>query len=103
VHCFNSCVGGETEAGPADHSTGLRGGVGSTFSREQCIRPTLLTTREGLPRTGTNRRKRTLGVRGLAWEAYVSCWSSFPLQGVHRFELPRLLDISNCLFMTAIK
>jgi hypothetical protein len=30
------------------HSAGLRGGVGSTFSREQCIRPTLLMTRERL-------------------------------------------------------
>jgi hypothetical protein len=57
--------------GPTDHSAGLRGGVESTFSREQCIRPTLLTTHERLPHTG------------LAWEAYVSCWSGFPLQGVH--------------------
>jgi hypothetical protein len=30
--------------GPADHLAGLRGEVGSTFSQEQCIRPTLLTT-----------------------------------------------------------
>jgi hypothetical protein len=34
------------------------------------------------------RRKRTPGVRGLEWEAYVACWSGFPLQGVHRFESP---------------
>jgi hypothetical protein len=65
--------------GPVDHSVGLRGGVGSTFSREQCIRPTLLMTHEGLPRTGTARRKRMLSIRGLAWEIYVSCWSGFPL------------------------
>jgi hypothetical protein len=43
---------------------------------------------ERLSRTGTARRKRTLGVRGLEWEAYVTCWSGFPLQGVHRFESP---------------
>jgi hypothetical protein len=61
-----------------DHSTGLRDGVGSTFSQEQCIRRTLLTTRERLPRTGTIHRTRTLGVHGLACEAYVSCWSGFP-------------------------
>jgi hypothetical protein len=30
--------------GPVDHSAGLRGGVGGTFSREQWICPTLLTT-----------------------------------------------------------
>jgi hypothetical protein len=65
--------------GPVDHSAGLRGGVESTFSREQGIRPTLSMTRKGLSRTGTTRRKRKLGVRGLAWEACVSCCSGFPL------------------------
>jgi hypothetical protein len=29
---FNGCVGREIEEGPVDHSVGLRGGVGSTFS-----------------------------------------------------------------------
>jgi hypothetical protein len=28
------------------------------------------------------------GVRGLTWEAYVSCVSGFSMQGVHRFESP---------------
>jgi hypothetical protein len=41
---------------------------------------------ERLSRTGTARRKRTTGVRGLEWEAYVACWSGFALQGVHRFK-----------------
>jgi hypothetical protein len=86
-----------------DHSVGLRGGVGSTFSQERCIRPTLLMTRERLPRMGTARRKRTPGICGLVWEAYVSCWSDFPLQGVHRFESSRLSDMSNRLFVAAIK
>jgi hypothetical protein len=27
----------------------------------------------------------------------VACWSGFPLQGVHRFESPRLSDMSNSL------
>jgi hypothetical protein len=43
---------------------------------------------ERLSRTGTTHRKRTLGVRGLEWEAYVACWSGFLLHGVHRFESP---------------
>jgi hypothetical protein len=43
---------------------------------------------ERLSRTGTARRKCTPGVHGLEWEAYVACWSDFPLQGVHRFESP---------------
>jgi hypothetical protein len=30
-------------------------------------------------------------------EMRVACWSGFPLQGVHRFESPRLLDMSNRL------
>jgi hypothetical protein len=41
---------------------------------------------ERLSHTGTARRKRTPGMRGLEWEAYVACWSGFPLQDVHRFE-----------------
>jgi hypothetical protein len=41
---------------------------------------------ERLSHTGTTRRKRTPGVRGLEWKAYVACWSGFPLQGVHQFE-----------------
>jgi hypothetical protein len=73
--------------------------VGSPSSREQWACSTLSMTCERLPRMGTARRKRTLGVRGLAWEAYVTCWSGFPLQGVHRFESPRLSDMSNHLFV----
>jgi hypothetical protein len=67
--------------GPTDHSVGLRGGVGSTFSWEQCFHPTVLTTHERLPRTGTAHRKRTSGVRELAWEAYVLCWLGFSPTG----------------------
>jgi hypothetical protein len=32
----------------------------------------------------------------------VACWSGFPLQGVHRFESPRLSDMSNHLFVAVI-
>jgi hypothetical protein len=41
--------------------------VGSPSSQEQWTCSTLSMTRERLPRTGTARRKRTLGIRGLAW------------------------------------
>jgi hypothetical protein len=61
------------------------------------ICPTLLSQRERLPCTGTAHKKRTSGVCGLAWKAYVACVSGFPLQGVHRFESPRLSDMSNRL------
>jgi hypothetical protein len=74
--------------------------VRSPFSHEQWLCPTLSTTHERLPRTGTTRRKRALSIRGLVWEAYVSYWSGFPLQGTHRFESPRLLGMSNHLFVT---
>jgi hypothetical protein len=73
--------------------------VGSPFSREQWACSTLLMTHERLPRMGTARRKRTSGVHGLVREAYVTCWSGFFLQGVHRFESPRLSDMSNRLFV----
>jgi hypothetical protein len=55
-----------------------------------------------LSRTETARRKRTPGVHGLEWEAYVGCWYGFPMQGVHRFESPRLSDMNNHLFVAAI-
>jgi hypothetical protein len=57
---------------------------------------------ERLSCTGTACRKRMLGVRGLEWAAYMACWSGFPPQGVHRFELPRLSDMSNRLFVAVI-
>jgi hypothetical protein len=62
--------------------------VGSPSSQEQWAYSTLSMTHERLPRTGTARRKHTPGMRGLAWESYVACWSGFPLHGVHQFELP---------------
>jgi hypothetical protein len=73
--------------------------VGSPSSWEKWAFSTLSMTRERLPRTGTARRKRTSGVRGLACEAYVMCWSGFLIQGVHRFESPRLPDMCNRLFV----
>jgi hypothetical protein len=76
---------------------------GALFLRSSTIRPTLLMTYKRLPRMETAHRKRTSGVHRLAWEAYMSCWSGFPLQGVHRFESPWLSDMSNRLFVAAIK
>jgi hypothetical protein len=32
----------------------------------------------------------------------MACWLGLPLQGVHRFESPRFLDMSNRLFVTVI-
>jgi hypothetical protein len=58
----------------------LTPGVGACFD--------FVGASERLSRTGTAHRKRMPSVRGLEWEAYVMCWSGFPLQGVHRFESP---------------
>jgi hypothetical protein len=77
-------LGGE----PVDHSAGLGVVSGDLFLGSSRVRTTLLVVCERLPRTGTAHRKRMLGVRELAWKAYVSCWSTFPLQGIHRFESP---------------
>jgi hypothetical protein len=76
--------------------------VRNPFSREQWLCPTLSTTRERLPCTGTACRKRTSDVRGLTWEVYVSYWSGFPLQGVHRIESPWHSDMSIvCLWQSS--
>jgi hypothetical protein len=88
---------------PMDHSAKLGIVSGALFLGSSRVSPTLLVACERLPRMGTARRKRMLGVRELTWEAYVACWSGFLLQGVHRFESPRLSDMSNCLFVAAIK
>jgi hypothetical protein len=33
---------------------------------------------------------------------HVACWSGFPLQDVHRFESPQLLDMSTaCLWQSS--
>jgi hypothetical protein len=58
---------------------------------------------ERLPCMWAAHRKHMRGVRGLVREAYVSCWLDFPLQDIHWFESPRLSDMSNCLFVAAIK
>jgi hypothetical protein len=76
---------------------------GALFLKSSSIRPMLLMTYERLPRTGIAHRKRTPGVHRLNWEVYVLCWSGFPLQGVHWFESLRLSDMSNRLFVAAIK
>jgi hypothetical protein len=57
---------------------------------------------ERLSRTGIARRKRTSDVHGLEWKAYMTCWSGFPLQGVHRFESLRLSDMITLLFVAVI-
>jgi hypothetical protein len=88
---------------PTDHSVGLGVVSGALFLGSSRVRPTLLVAYERLPCTGTACRKHTLGLCGLVWEAYMSCWLGFPLQGVHRFESPRLSDMSNCFFVAAIK
>jgi hypothetical protein len=101
--CFIGWLGREAECGPADRSPGVLWIVsGALFLRSSEIYPNLSAPHERLPRTGTARRKRTSGVHGLAWEAYVSCWSDFLLQGVYRFESPRLSNMSSRLFVVVI-
>jgi hypothetical protein len=72
----------------------LLSGVGACFD--------LVGASERLSRTGTTRRKRTPGVRGLEWEAYMACWLGFLLQGVHRFKSLQPSDMSNRLFVAVI-
>jgi hypothetical protein len=88
---------------PMNYSAGLGVASGALILGSSRIRRALLMTHERLPRMGTVCRKHTSDVRGLAWEAYASCWSGFSLQGVHRFESLRLSDMSIHLFMDVIK
>jgi hypothetical protein len=81
-------LGEKLGGGPTDHSIGLGVVSGALFVRSSRDRPTLLVACERLPRIGTTHRKCTSSIRGLAWEAYVSCWSGLHQHGVHRFESP---------------
>jgi hypothetical protein len=103
LHYFISWLRRETRYGPMDRSAGMLWIVSGALFWEQWLCPTLSVTHERLLRTGITRRKRTPDICGLAWEAYVSCWSGFPVHGVHRFESSWLSDMSNRLFVAAIK
>jgi hypothetical protein len=92
-------LGEKLGGGPADHSVGLGVVSGAIFLGSSRVHPMMLMACERLPHMWTHHRKRTQGVHGLAWEVYVSCVSSFPLQGVHRSRSLRLSDMSNRLFV----
>jgi hypothetical protein len=55
-------------------------GIGACFN--------FVEASERLSRMGTTWGKHTSGVHGLKWEAYVVCWSGFPMQDVYQFESP---------------
>jgi hypothetical protein len=81
-------LGEKLGGGPTDQSADVLGIVpGALFLERSRVHPTLLMASERLLRTWTARRKRTCGICRLAQEVYISCVSSFPLQGVHQFEL----------------
>jgi hypothetical protein len=90
-------LGEKLSGGPVEYSVGLRVMSGAPSLGSSRVRPTLLMVSEILPRTWTARMKRMCGIRALARKAYVSCVSGFLLHGVHRFESPRLSDMSNRL------
>jgi hypothetical protein len=64
---------------PMDRSVRLGVVSGALFLRSSMVRPMLWMAYKRLPRMWTACRKHALGVCGLAWEAYMSCVSSFPL------------------------
>jgi hypothetical protein len=73
--------------------------VGSHFSQEQWLCPSLLVTLRKVAICG---RREICMVEGHMWTErgkHVACWSGFLLHGVHRFKSPRLSDMSNRLFV----
>jgi hypothetical protein len=103
-HCFISWLRIETGHRPTDRSADVLWIVsGAFFLGSSGLAQLCWGLCKRLPCTWTARRKHTWGVHGLAQKAYVLCWSGFPLQGVHRFKSPWLSNMSNHLFMAAIK
>jgi hypothetical protein len=76
-----------------------RGCVGSPSSRGQWICSNLLTTSWIVAICGPREIRMVEGHTRTERGKHVACWSGFPLQGVHRFELPRLSYMSNDLFV----
>jgi hypothetical protein len=66
-------LGDKLGGGPVDHSAGLGVVSGDLFLGSSRVHPMLLGACERLPHTGTSCKKHTPGVRGLAWEACMSC------------------------------
>jgi hypothetical protein len=72
--------------------------VRSPSSRGQWICSTLLMTTRKIAIHRPREIRIVDGHTQTEREKRVVCWSSFPLQGVHRFESPRLSDMSTtCL------
>jgi hypothetical protein len=71
--------------------------VGSPFSREQWPCSTLLMTMRKVAICGPCEIRMVEGHTWTERGKRVACWLGFPMQGVHRFELPRLSDMSNHL------
>jgi hypothetical protein len=76
--------------------------VGSSSSREQLSCSNLLTVVRKVAICGPREIRMVLDHTRTERGKRVACWSGFPLQGVHRFESPRLSDMSNRLFVAVI-
>jgi hypothetical protein len=76
--------------------------IGSPFSREQWPGSALLMTSRRVAICGSREIRMVLDHTRTEREKCVTCWSDFPLPSVHRFESPRLSDMSNQLFVSVI-
>jgi hypothetical protein len=79
------------------------GCVGSPSSRVQRIYSNLLITMWKVAICGPHEIRMILDHTRTERGKRVAYWSGFLLQGVHRFELPWLSDMSNSSFMAVIK
>jgi hypothetical protein len=78
------------------------GCVGSPSSWEQWICSNLLMTVRKVAIRGPCEIRMVLDHMWTKRGKCVTCWLGFPLHGVHRFESPRLSDMSNRLFVAVI-
>jgi hypothetical protein len=76
--------------------------VGSPFSRKQWDLPKSVGNSQKVAICGPREIRMVLDHTQTERGKHAACWSGFPLQGVHRFESPRLLDMSNHLFVVVI-
>jgi hypothetical protein len=76
--------------------------VRSHFSQEQWLCPSLLMTSRKIAICEPREIRMVEGHTRIEQGKRVTCWSDFPLQGVHRFKSLRLSDMSiACLWQSS--
>jgi hypothetical protein len=102
LHCFIGWLERETGYGPVDQSAGVLWIVREPFFLEAVTLSNAIDDSRRVAICGPCEIRMVLDHMRTEHGKHVVYWSDFPLHGEHRFESPRLSDVSNCLFVAVI-